>query len=186
MNDITKRALADAFKNLASKKDVSEITIKEITDKCGLKRQTFYNHFKDKYDLIKWIYLNEVIVKIEHDDCWIEKYRDIFKYFLDNKEMILNIYNCEAQHYLLHFILRESKPIIKNVIDEKSNKYRIKEEDKDFLCFFYSGALGALIINWIEVGMPNNVDEMINKVNLILDGNINNYIKLTNRCKCQK
>ena len=60
-------------------------TIKEITDKCGLKRQTFYNHFKDKYDLIKWIYLNEVIVKIEHDDCWIEKYRDIFKYFLDNK-----------------------------------------------------------------------------------------------------
>ena len=30
MNDITKRALADAFKNLASKKDVSEITIKEI------------------------------------------------------------------------------------------------------------------------------------------------------------
>ena len=45
MNDITKRALADAFKNLASKNDVSEITIKEITDKCGLKRQTFYNHF---------------------------------------------------------------------------------------------------------------------------------------------
>ena len=58
MNDITKRALADAFKNLASKKDVSEITIKEITDKCGLKRQTFYNHFKDTgrkpndYDII--------------------------------------------------------------------------------------------------------------------------------------
>ena len=87
--------------------------ITEITDKCGLKRQTFYNHFKDKYDLIKWIYLNEVILKIENDDDWTEKYKEIFKYFIGNKQMVLNIYNCEAQnYYLIHLILRQSKPII--------------------------------------------------------------------------
>ena len=49
--DITKKVIIDSFKELASKKNVSDITVKEITDKCGLKRQTFYNHFKDKYDL---------------------------------------------------------------------------------------------------------------------------------------
>lgn len=59
------------------------------------------------------------------------------------------IYNCEAQNYLIHFILRQSKPIIEKVINEKSKNTNIKEEDKDFLCLFYSGALGALIINWI-------------------------------------
>ena len=53
--EITKRVIIDSFKELASKKNTSDITVKEITDKCGLKRQTFYNHFKDKYDLIKWI-----------------------------------------------------------------------------------------------------------------------------------
>lgn len=51
--EITKKVIIDSFKELASKKNVSDITVKEITDKCGLKRQTFYNHFKDKYDLIK-------------------------------------------------------------------------------------------------------------------------------------
>ena len=66
--DITKKFIIDSFKELASKKNVSDIKVKEITDKCGLKRQTLYNHFKDKYDLIKWIYLNEVILKIENDD----------------------------------------------------------------------------------------------------------------------
>ena len=39
--DITKKVIIDSFKELASKKNVSDITVKEITDKCGLKRQTF-------------------------------------------------------------------------------------------------------------------------------------------------
>ena len=98
--EITKRVIIDSSKELASKKNVSDITVKEITDKCGLKRQTFYNHFKDKY-VIKWIYLNEVILKIENDDDWTEKYKEIFKYFIENRQMVLNIYNCEAQNY--HF-----------------------------------------------------------------------------------
>ena len=184
--EITKKVIIDSFKELASKKNVSDITVKEITDKCGLKRQTFYNHFKDKYDLIKWIYLNEVILKIENDDDWTEKYKEIFKYFIENKQMVLNIYNCEAQNYLIHFILRQSKPIIEKVIDEKSKNTNIKEEDKDFLCLFYSGALGALIINWIELGMHDDIDTLVNKVKILLDGNINNYINMTKCGKCQR
>ena len=163
--EITKKVIIDSFKELASKKNVSDITVKEITDKCGLKRQTFYNHFKDKYDLIKWIYLNEVILKIENDDDWT---------------------NCEAQNYLIHFILRQSKPIIEKVINEKSKNTNIKEEDKDFLCLFYSGALGALIINWIELGMHDDIDTLVNKVKILLDGNINNYINMTKCGKCQR
>ena len=51
--------------------------------------------------------------------------------------MVLNIYNCEAQNYLLHFITRHSKPIIKNVIDQKILELNIEEDDKEFLCSFY-------------------------------------------------
>ena len=38
---IKKKVITDSFKELASKKNVSDITVKEITDKCGLKIQTF-------------------------------------------------------------------------------------------------------------------------------------------------
>lgn len=83
------------------------------------------------------MYLNEVVLKIEQDDTWIEKYKELFNYCLTNKNMVLNIYNCEAQNYLLHFITRHSKPIIKNVIDQKSLELNIEEDDKEFLCSFY-------------------------------------------------
>lgn len=119
MSNITRNAIVNFFKLIAAKKEIKDITIQEITANCGLKRQTFYNYFQDKYDLIKWMYLNEVVLKIEQDDTWIEKYKELFNYCLTNKNMVLNIYNCEAQNYLLHFITRHSKPIIKNVIDQK-------------------------------------------------------------------
>ncbi len=186
MNDITKQAIVSSFKKLASQNNISDITIKDIMDDCGLKRQTFYNHFVDKYDLIKWIYLNEVIQKLEKTNSWIDKYRCIFEYFLNNKNVILNIYNCEAQNYLIHFINRQSIPIIKSVIDEKSNGLNISDKDKKFLCFFYSGALGSLIINWLELGMPDNIEDIITRVEIVLNGNINNYFNMTKDNKCQK
>ena len=56
MSDITKRALATSLKKLLSQKELTKIAIKDITDDCGVKRQTFYYHFADVYDLIEWIY----------------------------------------------------------------------------------------------------------------------------------
>ena len=39
--------LAESFKELALKHPIEKITIKEITDKAGVIRPTFYNHFQD-------------------------------------------------------------------------------------------------------------------------------------------
>ena len=47
--------LADSLKELAAKRPMEKITIKEITDKAGVIRPTFYNHFQDKFELLEWI-----------------------------------------------------------------------------------------------------------------------------------
>ena len=44
--------LAESLIELSAKKPIDKITIKEITDKAGVIRPTFYNHFQDKYELI--------------------------------------------------------------------------------------------------------------------------------------
>ena len=48
-------AISESFKELALTCSIEKITIKEITDKAGLIRPTFYNHFQDKYELLEWI-----------------------------------------------------------------------------------------------------------------------------------
>ena len=51
----TKFAIAFAFKELLLEKSIDKITINDITEKCGINRQTFYYHFHDVYELIEWI-----------------------------------------------------------------------------------------------------------------------------------
>ena len=46
--------LADSFRELACQGPIEKITIKEITDRAGVIRPTFYNHFQDKYELLEW------------------------------------------------------------------------------------------------------------------------------------
>ena len=45
--------LAESLKELTIKQPIEKITIKEITDKAGVIRPTFYNHFQDKYELLE-------------------------------------------------------------------------------------------------------------------------------------
>lgn len=45
----TKKALTDAFWNLYEEKPIEKITVREITEKAGLYRSTFYEYFTDVY-----------------------------------------------------------------------------------------------------------------------------------------
>ena len=58
---LTKRVLADALKELMQTRPLAKISVGDITAHCGINRQTFYYHFKDKYDLVGWIYSTETL-----------------------------------------------------------------------------------------------------------------------------
>jgi len=51
----TKQNLIDAFWALYCEKRIEKITIKDITNKAGYNRGTFYEYFKDVYDVLEQI-----------------------------------------------------------------------------------------------------------------------------------
>ena len=61
-----KYRLADAMKSCMKKAPVEKITVKEITEECGVTRQTFYRNFQDKYDLINWYFDKILLESFEH------------------------------------------------------------------------------------------------------------------------
>lgn len=67
----TKEILAESFREVAETRPVDKITIQEIVDNCNDSPATFYRHFKDKYDLIAWDYVNrsnEIMDKVGIND----------------------------------------------------------------------------------------------------------------------
>ncbi len=55
-----KQILSESLIDLVNKKSLNKITVQMIVDNCNMTRQTFYYHFKDKYDLANWIFRTNV------------------------------------------------------------------------------------------------------------------------------
>ena len=50
----TKRQLAAAVVELCGEMPFSKIRVRTICEHAGVSRRTFYNHFRDKYELLPW------------------------------------------------------------------------------------------------------------------------------------
>ena len=59
-----KTIFANALMQLLLSKPISDIPVKEITEIAGLSYRTFYNYFKDKYDLMHFVYYHI------NEQCW--------------------------------------------------------------------------------------------------------------------
>ena len=55
-SNITKRALAAALRELMEAEPFDKIQIAQICQRCDMNRKSFYYHFRDKYDLMNWIF----------------------------------------------------------------------------------------------------------------------------------
>lgn len=52
MSGFTKEIIAKTFTELLDEKPMSKITVKDIVERCGVNRNTFYYHFKDIPDVV--------------------------------------------------------------------------------------------------------------------------------------
>ena len=57
--------------DLLQTKTIDEITVTQIAKNCGITTRTFYNHFRDKNEVVSTIYTNEMR---KHMDCSIPEW----------------------------------------------------------------------------------------------------------------
>ena len=89
MSQTTKRALEASLKKLLLQKPLNKITINDITEDCGVNRMTFYYHFKDKFDLVNWIYDVEYLSHVQIGENLIgwDSVLHLCDYFYENKDI---------------------------------------------------------------------------------------------------
>lgn len=52
----TKRMFADELESMMARVPLSKVRVADLCSRCGVERRVFYYHFKDKYDLVAWMY----------------------------------------------------------------------------------------------------------------------------------
>jgi len=122
----TKYRLARAMKECMKSTLVENITVKQITEECGLTRQTFYRNFLDKYDLINW-YFDKLLVKsFEHMgegktvyDALVKK----FTYIQEEQTFFAAVFRYDEQNSLRQHDFELILEFYENLICEKSGKH---------------------------------------------------------------
>ena len=160
MPQFTKIAIAASFKKLLSKKSLSNITINDIVEDCGVNRGTFYYHFHDIYELLEYVfmeYTNEIL-EYSNTHTWQETFLKVFSTLIDNKSYIMNAYNSINREILensLHRLIRNlflSK--FKQSQDKLSKCRHVDEASIEFAADIYGYSIGGMILDWIKNDMP--------------------------------
>ena len=88
VSDQAKHALAAALKELMAQKPIDKITIHDLTERCGIRRQNFYYHFGDVYDLLRWMFQEEALSLLQQHEgtlLWQEGLLQLFQYIEQNR-----------------------------------------------------------------------------------------------------
>ena len=75
----TKGKMAEAFKELVCKKSFQKITISDIAKESAMTRENFYYHFRDKYDIMHWIFEQEIVEKLPSEEDSFQRMRSHLK-----------------------------------------------------------------------------------------------------------
>ena len=179
MAQTTKRALAASLKKLLSRKPLDRITVKDITDDCGVNRQTFYYHFDDVYDLLEWVFeqdANRVLPSEIGTDIVSERWRECvriyFRYLSDNRSMVLNIYNSQNRSYMLRYYRERLRGCVHGFAVIVSEGKNIDWADLEYVVDFYVNGVVGLISMWLDNNMELPPEYTVDRMMTMLDGSV--------------
>lgn len=83
----TRNGLDAAMRELLKRKPLDQLRVRELTELCGLRRQSFYYHFKDVYDLFDWSLQRErELLRQRREECltWEQALLDLLDRLSEN------------------------------------------------------------------------------------------------------
>ena len=155
----TKDAIVDAFGELLTERPLSKVTVKDIVDRCGINRNTFYYHFEGIPSLMEQTvkYMTDQIIQAHSKfgspmDC----IAPFVQYCTDHKKAILHIYRSVQREVFLTYLDRTAMYIVSQYVEATtagllSSKSQTKE--KKLLIRYYKCTLVGSLLDWLDAGM---------------------------------
>ena len=162
----TEILLAESFKELVLRQPIEKITIKEITEKAGVIRPTFYNHFQDKYELLEWIILTDLLEPIRpliENKMVSEALLLLFMNIEKEREFYKQTVRLEGQNSFESIARECVKEILQEIIEKNSvrkiPKFRWLTPER--IAEYYAQSMCSVVIVWIKSGMTISAKELV-------------------------
>lgn len=161
-SNITKKALAQSLKELGASKILDKITVADITEHCGVNRQTFYYHFDDKYELLNWTYTQDLFIPLTRDltfENWGDKLVQLFQYMKQQKSFFMNTIK-SSNNFFAEYTNKIFAELFKKAIAELNMYSHLNEKEQDIYARFFAYGLTGVVVDWAMKGMKEDEDQL--------------------------
>lgn len=167
-SNITKRALAAALQKLMADNSFDKINVGQICQLCGMNRKSFYYHFRDKYDLLNWIFDTEFIALAAgsgKSSSW-DMIEALCLYFYQNRSFYIKALRTSGPNSFPEHLREFCLPLLKNRL-----KLLMGEAGTDpFILDFYADAFLCAIERWLIGREPMPPEDFVKKLKLAIHG----------------
>ena len=151
-----------------AQKPMDKITIHDITELCGIRRQNFYYHFEDVYDLMRWMFSEEAVSLLRRHEgtlLWHEGLLQLFQYLDENRAVCLCALNSVGRDCLKRFFESDIYSIIYRTVERIGSELGAlkvcPDADIDMMTHFYVVATAGLMESWLVGEIDKTPEEII-------------------------
>lgn len=180
----SKMAIIEAFRSLSLEKDANDITVTDIVEKANLGRTTFYAHFEDVLDLRRYMF-SLLWQKIEQqiEVILVEQHvsKDQYQCLVPSMALFTIAaekhaqfkHNAEHPEYGLHMLVQ---PLINRFEHQLDDMGVVKAQgniSRQMIATYLFNALIALLIDWLLADMPEPIEVMDCKFQILAKPTMN-------------
>lgn len=172
---ITKQAIADGVKDLMATKPFASISVSDIARRCRINRNTFYYHFQDKYQVITWIFYNEITPIVQggmRADCWSDSLFALCRAMQENRAFYLNALSVAGQNSFTQCLLDFYQSLVVSLLRSADQAGSLTEDDVSFVSRFYAYALIGTVLEWAKDGMTADPAPFIRRLERMINGEL--------------
>ncbi len=172
MANFTEKAIKQEFMKLLNEKSLSKITVKDISEKCGINRNTFYYHFSDIPDLLEVIFTeeSEKIASADENASLYELLMYAVDFAIENKVAVFHIFKSAKREMFETYLERISEKAVSDLIERKAGEYNTDERNKRAIIHYYKCLLIGIVIDWLSSEMQYELQEELRRICDLFDG----------------
>lgn len=178
----TKKAIKNAFAELMSEKEISEITVKDIAETADVNRKTFYNYYNSVYDIVNEIE-NELVLAFDNVLSNID-----FKQEMKNPygifEKLTGVINQDFDFYSRLMKMNHNANLMQKLYVALKDRMKasflsqteIEEPQLDIVVNYMISGMLSVYQSWFNSDRAESIEELYKTVSIMTFSGINGFL----------
>lgn len=179
MPSFTKQAIKNSFLKLLDQRPLSQITVKDIVEDCGVSRNSFYYHFPDIPTMLTEIITeraDSIIAQYGSVDTLEQCLKAVVQFAQENRRALLHMYRSADRERVEEYLMRICRYTVERFVESAVGDVPVRAEDRELLVHYYQCLCFGQAVAWLNSGMRYDVEAQFSRLCTLTQGMIDELV----------